>query len=268
MKKIIAILMILVMVSSVLMIPAFAKTQYEESSVYVSITDHENKLAYAKVKVFDYGEDGEFSVNEALYYAHVWYYEGGASAGYKTKRTEYGRTLTKLWGNENGTGFGYYVNDEPATSMEMSLKEGDHVHAFVYTDTENFSDTYSYFDKTYFQVKKDESVTLTLKAVTYDENWNPISVPVRDAYVTLNGEKTDFRTDEEGKVTVTFEKGGKTLVGAVSDSMTLVQPSCLVRVEGGFTLFGLLILLLALLVAFACFGAWFIIAGKKKKLKK
>lgn len=265
MKKVIAILMMLVVVLSTLTLPVFANKDRAETSVYVSITDGENKLSYAKVKVYDYGGDGEFSVNEALYYAHVWYYDGGASAGYLTTETSYGLTLIKLWGKENGTGFGYYVNDKPATGMEMSLKEGDHVHAFVYTDTENFSDTYSYFDKTYFQVKKDESVTLTLKAVTYDENWNPVSVPVTDAYVTLNGEKTDFRTNEKGEVTVTFEKGGKTLVGAVSDSMTLVQPSCLARVEGGFTLFGMLILLIAILVAFACFGAWYYIAKKKKK---
>ena len=94
---------------------------------------------------------------------------------------------------------------------------------------------------------------------------NPVSVPVTDAYVTLNGEKTDFRTNEKGEVTVTFEKGGKTLVGAISDSMLLVQPSCMVRVEGGFTLFGLLILILAILVTAACFGAWYVIVGKKKK---
>ena len=264
MKRIFAILMLLLMLTSIFAIPVFANKERVEMNVYVSITDCDNKLAYAKVKVYDYGGDGEISVNEALYYAHVWYYEGGASGGYKTVKSAYGLTLTKLWGNENGIGYGYYVNDAPATGMEMSLKENDHVHAFVYTDTENFSDVYSYFDQTYFQVEKGESVTLTLKASTYDENWNPISVPVRDAYITLNGEKTNFRTNEEGKATVTFEKGGKTLVGAVSDSMTLVQPSCLVRVEGGFTLFGMLILLLAVLVAAACFVVWYYIAKKKK----
>ena len=265
MKRVIALFMVWVMVASTLMLPALAANNYEESSVYVSITDHENKLAYAKVRVFDYGEDGEFSVNEALYYAHVWYYNGGAEAGYKTKKNENGRYTTKLWGNDNGVGYGYYVNDEPATSMEMSLKEGDHVHAFVYTDTENFSDAYSFFDKTYFQVKHKESVTLTLKAVTFDENFNPVTIPVTDAYVTLNGEKTGFRTNEKGEVTVTFDKGGKTLVGAVSDSMTLVQPSCLVRVEGGFTLFGLLILMIAVLVAAVCFIAWYYVGFRKKK---
>ena len=262
MKKFIVMIWILAAMGS-LMLPVFAANDYEETYVYVSITDGDNKLAYAKVKVYDYGMDGEFSVNEALYYAHVWYYDGGATAGYKTQRTENGRILVKLWGNENITGYGYYVNDEPAAKMETSVKEGDHIHAFLCTDGD--SDTYSYFDKTYFQVKKDESVTLTLKTVQYDENMNPISVPVTDACITLNGEPTDFRTNEKGEVTVTFEKGGKTLVGAVSDSMLLVQPSCLVRVEGGFTLFGLLILLIALTVAAACFGAWYVIVGKKKK---
>lgn len=262
MKKIIVLILILAVAGS-LMLPVLAANDYEETYVYVSITDGDNKLAYAKVKVYDYGMDGEFSVNEALYYAHVWFYDGGASGGYKTTGTENGRILVKLWGNENITGYGYYVNDEPAAKLETSVKKGDHIHAYVYSDTDPL--TYSYFDKTYFQVKKDESVTLTLRAVTYDDNMNPVSVPVTDAYVTLNGEKTDFRTNEKGEVTVTFEKGGKTLVGAVSDSMLLVQPSCMVRVEGGFTLFGLLILILAILVTAACFGAWYVIVGKKKK---
>ncbi len=266
MKKVIAIVLVMILAASSLVLPSYAAYYLgEELNVYVSITDGENKLAYVKVKAYDFSKDGQYSVHEALYYAHVWNYEGGASAGYKTEQTAYGRTIFKLWGNESGTGFGYYVNDEPAMSLDMPLKEGDHVHAFVYQDTVNYSDAYSFFDKTYFQVKKDESVTLTLKAVTYDENWNPVSVPVTDAYITLNGEKTDFRTDSEGKVTVTFEKGGQTLVGAVSESMTLVNPSCLARVEGGFTLFGFLIMLFAVLVALACFGAWYYIVGKKKK---
>ena len=266
MKKIVAMILILITVASGMLLPSYAAYYLgKELNVYVSITDGETKLAYVKVKAYDFSKDGEYSVHEALYYAHVWNYEGGASAGYKTEQTAYGRTIFKLWGTESGTGFGYCVNDQPVTSLDMPLKEGDHIHAFVYKDTENYSDSYSYFDKSYFQVKKDESITLTLKAVQYDENMNPVSVPVTDAYITLNGEPTDFRTNEKGEVTVTFKKGGKTLVGAVSDSMLLVQPSCLARVEGGFTLFGLLIILMALTVAAACFGAWYVIVGKKKK---
>lgn len=266
MKKVIAVLMILVTLASMLMLPAFATNDYMKQDVYVSITDKDNKLAYTKVTVYDNNRDGNFTVQEALYYAHVWNYEGGASAGYKSEYTSYGLSLMKLWGNESGV-FGYYVNDKPAMSLEDTLQENDHVHAFVYTDTENYSDLYSYFDQNYFQVEKDEKVTLTLKAVAYDENWNPVEIPVTDAYITLNGEKTDFRTDAEGKVTLFFEQGGKTLVGAVSDSMTLVNPSCLVRVEGGFMLFGLLIVLLAAVVAATCFGAWYYIAKKKKHEK-
>lgn len=267
MKKMMAIVLVLILAASALVFPVNA-AEGDPLEVYVSITDGENKLAYVKVKTYDINKDGNYSIHEALYYAHVWLYEGGASAGYKTEQSAYGRSLTKLWGHENGSGFGYYVNDGSAMSLDDPLKENDHVHAFVYTDSVYYSDTYSYFDKTTFQVEKGESVTLTLKALTYDENWNMVSVPVTDAYVTLNGEKTDFRTNEEGKVTVTFEKGGKTLVGAVSDSMTLVQPSCLVRVEGGFTLFGMLILLIAIVVAAACFGAWYLIAKKKKQHEK
>lgn len=263
MKKILVVVLLLLTFTT-LALPIVA-ADGDELYVYVSITDGDNKLAYAKVKVLDKDGNGEFSVHDALYYAHVWYYEGGATAGYKSVPSAQGLRLTKLWGKENGSGYGYYVNDVAADSLEMSLKENDHVHAFVYQDTVNGSDTYSYFDKIYFQVEKDESVTLTLMAATFDENRNPVKIPVTDAYITLNGEKTDFRTDENGKVTITFEKGGKTLVGAVSDSMNLVNPSCLVRVEGGFTMLGFVILLLTVVVGFLCFGAWYLIVYRKKK---
>ena len=39
-------------------------------------------------------------------------------------------------------------------------------------------------------------------------------------------------TDAEGAVTVKFEKGGKTLVSAKSDSLTLVPPVSIVEVAG------------------------------------
>ena len=268
MKRIIALGMALFMLISTLTLPAFASEEPKEWQVYVSITDSQNRLAHAQVKVYDINGNGEISVNEALYYAHVWFYDGGASAGYEAVKKNSVRTVVKLWGKTNAYGFGYCVNDMPVTSMETKLNENDHVHAFAYTDADRSKDTYSYFDQTYFHVKRNESVTLTLKAVVYDENQNPISVPVTDAYVTLNGEKTDFRTDAEGKVTVTFEKDGKNLVGAVSDSMLLIQPSCLVRVEGGFTYLGFVILLFACLVGLACYAAWYYIVGKKKKQAK
>lgn len=249
-----------------LALPSFAAGA-EDIEVYVSITDGENKLAYAKVKVTDRNQDGIHSIDEALYDTHVSFYEGGATAGYQTAASEFGCSLVKLWGKENGMSFGYYVNDLSAMSLDDPVKAKDHIHAFAYTDTVGFSDTYSYFDKPSYHIINDESITLTLKAVSFDAEWNPVSVPVKNAYITFNGEKTEFKTDKEGKVTIPFQEGGQFLVGAVSDSMTLVPPVCVVNVKDVTIPLGVLILVLALAVAGFAFVAWYLIVRKKKKKK-
>ena len=197
------------------------------AEVYVTIANGELMLAREEVALTDADGDGKLTVNDALISAHDKKYEGGAAAGYGSAETDYGLSLTKLWGVENGSGYGYCVNDVSAMSLADEIKAGDHIYAYVYTDTKNFSDTYSYFDVT----ETDESeVTLTLKASGYDENWAPVTSPVEGAVITVDGVKTDVTTDTEGKATVRITKEGRHIVSAVSDSVTLIPPVCIVNV--------------------------------------
>lgn len=220
MKKAITFILTLA-VLSVLAIPVFAENT--DTTVYVSIANGDLLLAYEPVTVTDADLDGTLTVNDALICAHNAKYEGGADAGYTASETDYGLSLYKLWGIENGGSYGYCVNNASAMSLLDPVKHGDHVYAYVYTDLVTYSDTYSYFDAVF----TDGGLTLTLYSSGYDANWMPVTNPVSGAVITVDGIETEYVTDENGKVTlpenVIFLDKTVT-VSAKSDTMTLVPP--------------------------------------------
>lgn len=60
-------------------------------------------------------------------------------------------------------------------------------------------------------------------------NYNTVPTPASGAKITIDGEETEFVTDENGSVTITAENG-EHVVSAVSDTMTLVPPVCIIAV--------------------------------------
>ena len=209
------------------------------ADVYVSIADENGNLAVAlePVELSDADGDGAITVNDALILAHDKFFDGGAESGYGYAEGDYGLMMTKLWGVENGGSYGYYVNNTAAMSLADEVTDGCIVNAFVYTDLTAWSDTYCYFDSTFCGIEDCGYDTipefrLNLTAAAFDENWAPISVPVADATITVNGEKTDFVTDENGDVTVQLtQEDGKYVISAVSDTQTLVPPVCILSVS-------------------------------------
>ena len=201
-------------------------------TVYVSIADDKGALVlpYQPVTVTDIDGDGALTINDALYAAHTTYYDGGA-AGYGSAQSDWGLSMTKLWGIENGGNYGYYVDNASAMSLADPVSAGSYVAAFVYTDTAAFSDTYCYFDAQ--QIANGVvggSVTLTLSAAGFDENFAPISYPVTGAEITIDGNGTGVYTDDNGVAVVPFSAAGVYTISAHSDSQTLVPPVCLVSV--------------------------------------
>lgn len=199
-------------------------------SVYVTISDDQGRLVMAAeaIDVSDVDADGTITVYDALYAAHEAAYDGGAAAGFSVENTEYGPSLTKLWGVENGGSYGYYVNNASAYSPLDPLKDGDHLQAFVYTDLEAWSDTYCYFDCLSIETSADFELTLT--AQTFDADWNAVLHPIEDAVITVNGNETEFVTDAEGKAVIDLPDAGEYVISAVSDQMTLVPPVCLATI--------------------------------------
>ncbi|MBE6592335.1 MAG: DUF4198 domain-containing protein [Ruminococcaceae bacterium] len=231
MKKIITTLAAVIIITA-LTVTALAAPK-EGTSLFVSICDEEGKLALAleEIMVTDSDNDGKLTVNDALFCAHQAKYPGGADAGYKTEMTQYGLSLTKLWGADQGNAFGYYLNDGSAMSLTDEVKENDRICAFAYTDLNTFSDKYSFFNVTKLTVKENESVEITLNALSYDADFNLVTLPVKDALITVDGIATKIETDSEGKASIKLDKAGKYLISATSAEETLVPPALILEIE-------------------------------------
>jgi len=225
MKKLISLLLVLM----TLAVPALAE---QAPSVYVSITDDTGALvlAYAPVAVTDTDSDDLLTIHDALLCAHAAHHQQGADA-YAASLTDFGMSMNKLWNVENGGSYGYYLNDASAWSLLDPVTEGDHVKAYCFTDLAAFSDTYAFFAAPALTVKAGETIELTLSAAAFDANWAPITIPVEGATITVNGETVDALTNAEGKASLTLGENGVYTISAVSDTMTLVAPVCIITVE-------------------------------------
>ena len=234
MKKLIATAAALAAVS------AFSVAAFADA--YVTISDETGKIVVAMmpIELTDNDGDGNITVNDVLISAHDEFYadgNGSAEESYATVDSDYGPMITKLWGVENGGAYGYYINNVAGMSLNDPIKDNDHLYAFVYTDAQNYSDKYTYFDLptyTYDGIAPDTqpSIELHLSAAAFDENWSPVTVPVEGAIITINDEKTDFVTDSTGTVTVDLPGGrdGVYIISAVSETETIVPPITLVKV--------------------------------------
>ena len=225
MKKFLSLLLVVWMLVSLTASAEAAPT------VYVSISDDTGALvlAYVPVALTDADGDGALTICDALMLAHAAHHPEGAEA-FLAEQSEWGLSLYKLWGVENGGSYGYMLNDASAMSLLDAVKDGDHVKAYAFTDLTAFSDTYAYFTAPVAAAAVNSEITLTLNAAGYDEAWNPVTLPVEGATLTVNGEKTDVVTDENGNAVLTLAEAGTYTVSAVSETMTLVPPVCIVTV--------------------------------------
>lgn len=250
MKKILALILSLIMILSLCGICAYADdtvvietpdaSDTLSADVYVTISDKDGNLVLAgeKINVTDADSDGSLTITDTLYCAHEAFYDGGAAAGYATGATQYGLSLDKLWGSANGGSYGYYVNNASAWSLTDPVKEGDYVAAYVYTDLVGWSDHYSYFDQLFYTTTVEQTLTVTYSEIGYDKDWNPVSLPVEGALLTVDGEATSFVTDENGEANISFSEPGTYRVSAAIEGKTLVKPIGYIEVKPAATLIG------------------------------
>lgn len=199
----------------------------EGTNVYVTIACAGGLVVTSEpVGVIDTDEDGAITVHDVLVCAHEKFFEGGAAAGYAEAETEWGASISKLWGDENGGSYMYYVNNAGAMSLVDPVAADDYVAAFSFADLENWSDVYTYFDS--FRAKNSGSIDLVMSQASFDEDWNPVELPVEGATITIDGAPTEFVTDANGAVTVTLEAGSHVISATAPDGMTICPPSCVV----------------------------------------
>ncbi len=235
MKKPFALVLVLALCLCLLTVGAFAS---DGTCVTVSIsTEGQLSAVNQMVYVIDADTDGVLSIADALACAHDLLYNGGAQAGFAAESTQYGLSLTKLWGVENGGSYGYYVNNIPATSLADPISDGDSIYAFSYEDLTGWSDAYAYFDVSFAETGVEGLVDLCLTVTGYDADWNLTAEPCANAqiYVCAADVSSEYfyaegATDENGQVCLTFLKPGTYYVTARSEAQIITPPVCTVYV--------------------------------------
>lgn len=232
MKKLFSVMLAFLVITGCVSITSFADDT--SATVYVSISNKGQLVAaQTKVTVTDIDDDNALTVNDALYAVHEATYQGGAKEGYSYyTHKDYGLSIGKLWGDTSGN-FGYYINNSSCWSLADPVNNGDYLNAFVYSDSKNYSDKYSFFDDFTVTADAKSNIELTLKSAVYDANWNPVTLPVANAEITVDGVKTGVKTDANGKATIQIDRAGKHIISAVSATETLVPPVCTAQINGG-----------------------------------
>jgi len=192
-------------------------------------TAGEVRIAAKEVIVQDADGDGVYTLVEAIQSAHDQF--GSADKAFKVDDTEYGKSISSLWGDANGmSGYGVYQNNAPSADLTAAVAAGDYIVAYSYQDLNTWSDVYAFFD-TAVQDAAPGNVTLTLKVITMDADWNPVEAPLAGAEITVNGEKTGDVTAEDGTVTLSLSKKDENVVSAVAENWILVPPISSVTVK-------------------------------------
>lgn len=185
------------------------------------------------VIVKDIDGDGTLTYDEALKAAHDAYYEGGAEAGYGSENTEFGLSLTKLWGDTSGA-FGYWKNDGSCWSLGDAVADGDYLNAFVYKDAAGYSDAYIRFDYNSYMTLTEVVCDVALEKAVWDtEAYAYVFQSCEGAAFSVydSGRKLvsaeDYTVSEEG---ILFKKAGTYyLVASGTDSQNFVPAVTKVR---------------------------------------
>lgn len=232
-RKILGLILSVTMLTGLTPVVSFADSTTDPIKVSVSIVNAGSiEVAAEEVTVTDQNANGALDVEDVIITAHDTYFDGGAASGYATAENSWGSmSITKLWGETSSNGYGYYINNASAGSLNDTVSDGDYVCAFVYANAYPDNDLYSYFDECQASVETEEQLDLTLSYQTgYDENWDPVFGALEGATITVDGTETTYTTDEQGKVSLEFDAAGKYVVSAAKDGLTLVPPVCVVTV--------------------------------------
>lgn len=245
--RILSAMLVIAMILTSVSIPAFADTAGDDATgitVYMTVSDKgeivtdksSNAVALAPVELN--GKE-TYTIDDAFKALHDTYYDGGSAAGYGSATGEWGPYVTTLWGDTSGN-FGYQVNGGKESVMGLSheVDDGDYIDAVIYENAYPNTESYTKFDNYSLETFKDVSTELTLSQAGYDENWNMIFSACENAEITINGEKTEYVTDKDGKIILSFKDAGKYIISAKKnktvdgkETAAICAPVCIINVK-------------------------------------
>ena len=232
-KKFLSLILALVMTSGVMPVAIADETApAEDALVYLTVSNQGviakandgSIMANKEVVVSDINEDGKLTFDEALVAAHKTY---NSEDGY-VARSGY---VAKLWSETTGNCLFFTNNVGLTTGVTVDeVKEGDFLVASVNQDNKYYADWYTFFDKKEVEVTANEEFTLNLKGrlgMAYkEEDFLDVALENIEIGIWEDGEFKEIegkKTDENGKVTLCFDKPGTYFVtadGTVADEVT------------------------------------------------
>ncbi len=240
-KKGLSIILAFVMILAIS--PVYAEG-IQNISVYLSVSKYgelvtdKNGDTFACVEIELDGKEN-YTLDDLFLTAHSLYYKDG-NEGYSSSVGQWGLGVDKFWG-DTSYNFGYQVNGgtELVSGPGHALKSGDYVDAFIYKNQYPQTEGYAMFDKRNISLYTNNECPLTLEYFSgYDENWNNIISPCEDAIITINGKETEYKTDENGQVCLSFETEGTYIVSAKKTKLSdenkvpsITAPSCIIDVK-------------------------------------
>ena len=188
-----------------------AYVSYSDKGIFVSGSEG-TLLWNAPVTVYDRDGDGQYTMSDVFRALHEEYYYGGADGYADTD----GGWVTRFWGINTGM-VSYVLNHAWVYGTQTAVNDGDQLGLFVYANTIEYSDLYTWFDETTYKtdVNAENSFTVNGLSVMNSGPDSPVTAAPANATVTVydeNGnvaEALGTKTDEHGQFKVTFPKDGK-----------------------------------------------------------
>ena len=213
---------------------------YSNAGVFqLGADEDETLLVNASVYAEDLNNDGKVDIDEVLVAAHDLYCKQGvdgyaAAGGYVNKFFNIGAPKYPS----------IYLNNVQTSGVYEEVDDEDSIYVYFCVNdypTEEGApamDAFSKFDNTEVDVSPNEEFELQLSYATgYDAAYHEVFSPYKDAIIgTINEDgtitNTEIKTDEEGKVALSFEEEGTYLLTATTDATDKIVPNvCVVNVE-------------------------------------
>lgn len=245
-RKWMSIFLAIAMVLGMMPAAAFAADPADPVTVYLTVSNKGvlasdnggEVMANREVTVTDLDGSGQLTYDEALAAAHKAY---NSESGFDAP----GGWVSKLWGVDTYNSLFFKNNAGISGIATETVSEGDYLTASINADDVYYADWYTYFDKNTASAQTGEKVSLTLNGFQ-GMAMSPKAVCVSGAAIQLADGTLLGKTDDDGKVSVSFDKAGTYVVtasGSVSDTVTdwsssttliadcpIIAPACTVEV--------------------------------------
>lgn len=244
--RMLSAMLVIAMILTSVSIPAFADTTVGTAgiTVYVTVSNkgeivRDKSAEFVALAPVELNGKKAYTIDDAFKAVHDTYYEGGSDAGYSSETGEWGLYVTMLWGETSGN-FGYQVNggSESVAGLAHEVKNGDYIDAVIYENSYPNTEGYTKFDKYIAETYKGVPTELSLSQAGYDEDWNMVFNACENAEITINGEKTEYVTDKNGKTNLSFENIGKYIISAKKNKTVdnkevsaIAAPVCAIEVK-------------------------------------